>query len=341
MTGFRLNRRQLVATAALTALPLPAFAEGPTLRITQTAALLTNAGLLASPGMYRENGAISPDGRLVALAPNEAMAIFDATTGAQVDTVTGSANRDYTAVFSPDSQALAVGSYRTIRLYDLQTKRERWRTRLDPDLLWDPWTLSYRPGVAQIAVAGSSDAVLLLDAANGRVVREFRGLTEMVADHTFINDGARLVAGPDTAGVVIVWDVESGETLQRFNVSPGFWSAASRDGQFLICAQTYGAIDVWSLASGERVRGFPTTFTGTRRIGAAGRLRGALAGSNGEWLVVGAERINEIQIFDWSRGQRLLATPIEGGGPSALAVFPGGASLLYGEPARIWSIGQN
>lgn len=341
MTGFRPSRRQVIATAAFAAFPLPAFAEASTLRITQTAALRTSAGLEAAPGMYREHGAVSPDGRLVALAPNEAMAIFDATTGAEVDAVAGGANRDYTAVFSPDSQALIVGSYRTIRAYDVQAKRVRWRMRFDPSLVWDPWTLSYRPGAAQIAVSGSSDIVVLLDATDGRLIREFRGHTDMVGAHSFTPDGARLVTGPDTAGGVVVWDVETGEAVQRLTVSPGSWSGVSRDGQFLICTRTHSAVDVWSVATGARVHGFPATFSGTTRLGAAGRLRGALAGPNGEWLIVGAERTNEIQIFDWSTGQRLLAAPIEGGGPNALAVFPDGTTLLYGDPARIWSIGQN
>lgn len=338
--SFRLSRRQF--TAALAALPFPAAAaKGQTLSITQSAALQTSAGLYARPGMYRENGAISPDARLVALAPDEAMAIFDAATGAQIDTVTGSANRDYTSVFSPDSQSLIVGSYRTLRCYDIQAKRERWRTRLDTDVLWDPWTLSYRPGAVQFAVAGATDVMLLVNASDGRVIREFRGHTEMIADHTFINDGARLVSGPDDAGVVIVWDVETGAALQRINVTPGFWCAASLDGQHLISTYMYGAVEVRSLSTGEVVRSFPTPFTGTTRLGAAGRLRGALADPDGNWLVVAAERTNEIQIFDWTTGQRLLVAPIEGGGPNALAVFPDGRTLLYGDPARVWTLEQS
>ncbi len=339
MTGFRPSRRHVIAAAALTALPFPVAASGLPLKITEMAALRTSAGALAASGGYRENGAISPNGQLIALAPDNIMAVFD-STGAQVDTVSGSAERDYTAQFSPDSRALVVGSYRTVRLYDLAARRELWRARFDPVVLWDPWTISYRPGHAQLAVTGSNDVALLLDASNGRVVREFRGHSEMICDHAFTSDGARLITGPDEAGLVQVLDVETGEVLQRFNVALGIWGAVSRDGVHFITTRTRGFVDVWSIASGARVRSFAAPFNGTMRLGAAGRLRGALAGADGNWVIVAAERTNQIQVFDWTNGDLLLNAPVEGGGPTALAVFGDGRSILYGDPARIWALEQ-
>lgn len=332
MPDYRPSRRQVIATAAVAALPFPAAAQVRPLRITQRGALRTRSGASARPGLYREPGAVSPDGRLIALAPDEVMALFDATTGEQTDTVSGSASRDYTAVFSPGSESLVVGSYRTVRLYDVVAQRERWRVRFHPDLVWDPWTLSFRPGAHQIALTGSSDVVLLLDANNGGVIRELRGHTGAVFSHAFTPDGARLVSGPDEADAIIVWDAETGQMLERFVVARGVWSALSQDGESLICTQS-GAFDVWSLSTQTLVRSVAAPFGN-----AAGRLRGTLAGPNGEWLVVAAERANQVQVFDWKSGERLLSAPVDGGEPSALAAFADGATLLFGDPARIWTL---
>lgn len=332
MPDYRLSRRQVIATAAVAALPFPAAAQVRPLRITQTGALRARSGASARPCLYREPGSVSPDGRLIALAPDEATALFDATTGEQIAAVSGSARRDYTSVFSPDSERLFVGSFRTVRLYDIAAQRERWRVQFDADLVWDPWTLSFRPRADQIALTGSSDVVLLLDANTGGFIRELRGHTGAIFSHAFTPDGARLVSGPDAADAVIVWDAETGQMLERFVVARGVWSALSRDGESFVCTKS-GGFDVWSLSTQTLVRSVVAPFGG-----AAGRLRGALAGPNGDWLVVAAERANEVQVFDWKSGERLLSAPVDGGEPSALAAFPDGRTLLFGDPARIWTL---
>ncbi len=335
-----LSRRSVLG-ASMAALPGVAFGAPPTntLRLVEIGALTTRAGLPA-PCTYRETGAVAPDGRRVALAPDDAIAVFDVDTRTQSAVAIPTAQRDYCAAFSPDSRFLAIGSYRTLRLHDLEVGREVWRNRQENTVWWDPWTLSFRPGGQVIALTGSSENVTLVDAQTGRIRHHMTGHQQMVGDHAFTRDGAMLVTGPDEFGVIILWDADTGAEVRRLRAAPGFWMGLSADDQHLIASHTHGTIDVWALSTGERVQTFAAQMNGPTRQGAAGRLRCALAGPDRNWVVVGAERTNQLKVFDWATGAQLLDTFVEGGGPYALAVFPDGRTLLNGDPARLWSIEQ-
>lgn len=341
---FRSTNRRSILAAPLATLPGMALgaphANAHSLRLEEIGPLMTGAGALVSPGGFRQTGTVAPDGRRVALAPDMAIAVFDVETRMQAAIAIPSAHRDYTAAFSPDSRFLAIGSYRTLRLFDLDSQRQVWRNRQENAVWWDPWTVSFRPGGRTIALTGSHENVALVDAESGRIVHLMGGHAQFVGDHAFTRDGGVLVTGPDESGLVILWDPDRGVEMRRLQIAPGMWSALSADDAHLIASRTQQTIDVWSLSTGERVNSFATNMNGATRMGAAGRLRCTLAGPERRWVVVAAERTNQLKVFDWSTGAELLDAVVEGGGPYALAAFPDGCTLLNGDPARIWSIEQ-
>ncbi|WP_233258642.1 WD40 repeat domain-containing protein [[Phormidium] sp. ETS-05] len=70
-------------------------------------------------------GAVSANGRLLALYKNKDIYLWDLTTGRFLYQITGPANSVHSISFSPDGKTLASGSSDyTVRLWDVATGRE-------------------------------------------------------------------------------------------------------------------------------------------------------------------------------------------------------------------------
>lgn len=184
---------------------------------------------------------------------------------------------------------------------------------------------------------GHSGEVKLWDVASGRVRCSLEGAVEDVSGITFSPDGRRLAVanGESRGGVVTLFDVAHG-LARRVLRGPeqGIQSMAfSPDGKYLGCgsgsANSSGAVWVWDIATGARVR----TLSGAR-----GSVP-ALLWSRGGGLLVAQFNIGEggegggsrSEIHFWKREAKLNAklTPRFGFGGPPLKVWavPG---PLYG-----------
>ncbi len=71
-----------------------------------------------------DGGAVTADGRLLALAGNQDIYLWDLTTGQFLRQFTGHTSSVNSVVFSPDGRYLASGSGDTVRLWDVATGRK-------------------------------------------------------------------------------------------------------------------------------------------------------------------------------------------------------------------------
>ena len=230
--------------------------------------------------------AFSPDGKLLAVAGRpawagaNATALFDPRTGKEVrrlatpDPVTGLA-------FSPNGKRIAVIQNNGILLYDAMTGDPTNRIELkgsppdqvlfarDGELLVDLrdgtamkletsgsicWTTARtRPAHhialspdGKIVAAGSDDAILLLDSATGKEIRQVPnggGATRWVA---FAPNGKQL--GVATNGEIHLIDLDTGkrhdfESVRSAVRHPWLALAFSPDGKYLACTNS----DNWSI----------------------------------------------------------------------------------------------
>jgi WD40 repeat protein len=107
--------------------------------------------------------------------------------------------------FSPDGRTLAILRARTLRLWDVATRRVRasWKeTRLIK-------ALAFSPGGDLLALGGNDGAVKFRDVATGKERAGFDWQVGTVTALTFSPDGMLAAVGGEN-GKVVVWDVDQG-----------------------------------------------------------------------------------------------------------------------------------
>jgi RNA polymerase sigma factor (sigma-70 family) len=241
--------------------------------------------------------ASSPGGRLLASAGyDQTVRVWDAAAGKQLHSLTGHRSGVVALAFSPDGKILAsAGHDQTIRLWDPHAGKEilaaeghghglngvaiapdgktvvtvghestvRWwdaGTGKDRGELHDfrgwGWRLVISPDGKTLA-SPTGNSILLTDLTTGRQTHELKNHKAQLRTFDFTTD-SRLISASDD-GVVIVWDVASGEELGRLKgPGPNLVYAISRDGRRLACtARDDIAVIVWDAVAGRELRRFP------------------------------------------------------------------------------------
>jgi WD40 repeat protein len=110
-----------------------------------------------------------------------------------------------------------------------------------------------------LATAGEQGRVIIWDLMTGQAQRTLVGHTRTIAYVALSEDGRTLVSDSTSASErVKVWDVETGQercTLGEIAI----WEALtlSADGQRLASGSEFTALEIWDLASGNRLHVLP------------------------------------------------------------------------------------
>ncbi|MCS7168183.1 MAG: c-type cytochrome domain-containing protein [Gemmatales bacterium] len=207
--------------------------------------------------------AFSPDGQKLASASfDRTVRVWNLTTGRCEVIITGHSDFVYAVAFSPDGQWLASASKdRSVKIFDVKTGkslvtfggmnqdvialaihpkgRELVSAGLEPALIW--WSTDTTGTAAQRAGTNESSF--------GQRLRVQSGHGGAVYELTFAPDG-QLLASASADGTVRVWNGQTGQPIQTFNVGSVQYAVALRpDGRQIAAGGFDGIVRIYDTQS--------------------------------------------------------------------------------------------
>ena len=232
---------------------------------------------------------LSPDGRTMLVGLEDGtVTLWDVETGEEIRHFVD--DQPITAVtFSPDGRKALIGAgYLNVEkvepghivLWDVETGEEIRRFEGQP---YAVLAVAFSPDGRLAVSAGEGAMAILWDVETGAEIRRFDDYwvdspweIETYEDVEFSPDGKRIFASHTSqvyeshkSGVIIGWDLESGEEVQQLvgHSNVPFSILFSNDGQRLVSGSTDSQIILWDLQKGNIIRRIAT------QSGATGRIR--------------------------------------------------------------------
>jgi len=244
--------------------------------------------------------------------------------------------------WSPDGRTLAVAGSLGVHVYDAGTLKER--QHIQTGTAMD--ALAFSPDGKMLAAAGreNGETLQLWDLAAGRRLPDLNGEPYAGALRLrFSRDGRSLLSWcrSEAGSRLVVWDVASGQAVQKFGVRSQDGFALSPDGRFLL----EDGARIWDVVRGEIVYTFrdPQSTNVAVDWSADGRLI-AIANQHGVlqlWDVTDAfaPRLVHTAQFDWKEyaGSTGMANPF------GVRFSPNGRYLALAgadNRLRLWDMGE-
>lgn len=246
--------------------------------------------------------AFSADGqRLASGSWDRSVKFWDVSTGRELGTAFGDAERIQALTFSPDGHWLAAeNSNNTVTLWNASTGREVRTLPGDKPLspFGSNWvySIAFSPDGCLLASAVDDRTIRLWDVKTGRTVRDLPGSKRSVIYIAFSPDGRLLASGKDD-NTINIWDVESGRvvhTLGGHNKSV-YAVAFSPDGRSLASAGADRAVRLWDIVTGTEIHDLK---------GHHDRVTTLAFSPDGRWLASGSWD-KTVKIWDVSSGREL------------------------------------
>ncbi|KAM5380199.1 hypothetical protein ACJZ2D_003650 [Fusarium nematophilum] len=260
---------------------------------------------------------ISPNGRFIASASADAtVKIWDAATGAHMDTLFGHMAGVSCLAWTPDSNTIASGSDdKGIRLWDRVTGRPKTTARkTEAGQEMAPLKghhnyihcLAFSPKGNILASGSYDEAVFLWDVRAGRLMRSLPAHSDPVSGIDFCRDGT-LVVSCSTDGLIRVWDTSTGQCLRTLvhEDNPAVANVCfSPNGRFVLAFNLDNCIRLWDYVAGSVKK----TYQGHRNEKfAVGGCFGVLDGAP---FIASASEDGSIVL--WDVGSKAVLQRVEG-----------------------------
>jgi WD40 repeat protein len=198
--------------------------------------------------------AFSPDGaRLASGSADSTVKLWDARTGAILQTLSGQSGGGLGLAFSSNGARLASGSFDgPVKLWD--TKTGDLVQTLPEYGFGGNRSLAFSPNGARLAIESADDSVRFLDSTAQAVVQTLIGHNGKVRCVAFSSDGARLASGGEEK-TVKVWDLKTGAALQTLTGHTGTVTQVgfSPDGAHLASRDHKNQKRAWDLRTGKEI----------------------------------------------------------------------------------------
>jgi len=214
--------------------------------------------------------AFSPDGKsLLSSSTDGILRLWDISTALDASIATGQLIRQFeghngavnNVVFSPDGKtALSTSTDQTLILWDIATGQIIRRLQGHTDVVVG---VAFSPDGKTALSGGFDRLVILWDLATGNILHRFQGHKDVVNAVAFTPDGrTALSTGGNNSTlasarekVLLVWDIASGQVIQRFEGHTGAVTSlsVSPDGHSALTASGDKTLILWRLDSGAEL----------------------------------------------------------------------------------------
>ena len=310
--------------------------------------------------------AFSPDGQTIAAGegsdflgkPDQAILIWRASTGREIDRLPGSEDDIRSIAYSPDGNRLVVAAGRliestSIHCWDLKTRKKVFSRTNEPGAIL---TVAFSPDGKSVIVgaaykrrhrrpgaAGNQEAerkvLRVLDGETGEEREGAPSPNSDVYSLTCSPDGKVLATG-HRDGVVRFWDLQSGGLIRKLEGHTSrVWSLAfSPDGWMIAAGADDSSVRIWGVRSGVQIRHIklPRWYGSNRE-----KIRSLSFSPDGKRLAA-AGGSTALRILDPSSGKLLWETPGHQDFVTHAAFSPDGrllATVSGDRTARIWDLG--
>jgi len=282
--------------------------------------------------LFAAFAAYSPDGtRIVSGGRFEGkVQVWDAQSGALLNTLAGHTNRVNAVAYSPDGTRIVSGSWDgTVRVWDAQSGATL-HILTEPDLAK---AVAYSPDGTRIASGSYDGTIRVWDAQSGTILNTLTGHTKIVNSVAYNPDGARIVSG-SWDGTVRVWDAQSGAALLILKGHPGAVNsvAYSPDGTRIVSGGDFDeTIRVWDAQSGALLSILTGHTSGVCAVAYSLDGTRIASGSND----------GTIRVWDAQSGALLNTLTEHTGAVATVAFSPDGTRIASGSndgTLRVWYV---
>ncbi|WP_329086386.1 nSTAND1 domain-containing NTPase [Streptosporangium sp. NBC_01469] len=293
--------------------------------------------LLPGDGFGVESVAFSPDGRTLATGSNDGIVrLWNVTTPTLISFPTDAGDR-ISAVFSPDGRTLATSGNKSVRLWDVATRKQ----------IATPLTghtesvesVAFSPDGRTLAAGSNDGSVRLGDVATRKQIGPpLTGHTWPVASIAFSPDGRTLATSGYKEGAVRLWDVA---TRKQIGTPLTGYSGAmvpvafNPDGRTLATGgDRDGSVRLWDVATRKQI-GPPLT-------GHTWPVASIAFSPDGRTLATSGDSDGSVRLWDVAT-RKQIATPLTGHTESveSVAFSPDGKTLVTAgsdRTLRLWDV---